>query len=216
MQKIEIFTETMEIVGKTVLSAIPIGGALVTCVWDSVKAHAAQRRLDEWKGLLEERLQSVEETLENIGNNELFSSTMMRATEIAIKTAETDKRVYLANAVRNSISVSLNESIVMMYLNMIDEYTAWHLKILNYFRNPAIMVEDHNYMMGSAMQPLLQVFPEMSDNKELVGKMVDDMQSSGILTKGSYMSTMMSSNGMLSERTTKFGNSFLDFIEEKK
>lgn len=57
-----------------------------------------------------------------------------------------------------------------------------------------------------------QVFPEMSDNKELVGKMVDDMQSSGILTKGSYMSTMMSSNGMLSERTTKFGNSFLDFI----
>lgn len=50
----------------------------------------------------------MEETLENIGENELFTSAMMRATDIAIKTAETAKREYLANAVYNSLYVTLD------------------------------------------------------------------------------------------------------------
>ena len=69
-----------------------------------------------------------------------------------------------------------------------------------------------NYYMGSAMQPLLVAFPQMSDKKELIKKIVEDMQASGLLAKGSYLSTGMTAQGMVAKRTTKFGDDFLEFI----
>ena len=37
--------DAVEISAKTALSCIPIGGALITNVYDSVKSHCAQKRL---------------------------------------------------------------------------------------------------------------------------------------------------------------------------
>jgi len=218
MTKKEIASEGVEIAGKILLSAIPIGGVLATCVWDSIKAHSVQYRLDEWKRVIEDRLTNVERTLEDIGGNELFASAMMRSTDIAIKTAESDKREYLANAVYNSLEIHINESIMMMYLNMLEEYTVWHIKILNYFRNPLACerVNANNYMMGSAMGPLLQVFPELIEKKEIVNKIVKDFQKDGLLSEGSYLTGTMTNSGMVAARTTVWGNEFLEFITENK
>ena len=41
--------DALEIAAKAALSVIPVGGTLITCVWDSIKANCAQNRLDEWK-----------------------------------------------------------------------------------------------------------------------------------------------------------------------
>lgn len=213
MNKKDIAIESIEIAGKTVLSAIPIGGTLITSVWDSVKSHSAQKRLDEWKEAIEVRLQNVEHSLDEIGDNEIFTSTLIKATEVAIRTADLDKRTYLANAVYNSINVSAEESVIMIYLNMLEEYTAWHLKILHYFQNPTSMIKaELNYCTGSAMQPLLSTFPEMADKKNLVKKIIDDMQADGLLVKGSYIGTTMTAQGMVAKRTTEFGDEFLKFI----
>ena len=52
-----------EVVAKTLLSEIPFGGALITAVWDSVKSHCAEKRLNNWKQLMEERLARLHITL---------------------------------------------------------------------------------------------------------------------------------------------------------
>ena len=39
--------EIVEVAAKTALSVIPVGGALLTAVWDSDKGNAAQKRMDE-------------------------------------------------------------------------------------------------------------------------------------------------------------------------
>ena len=88
--------EVAEITAKTVLSTIPVGGALVTCIWDSIKANVANRRMEDWKKQVEEKLCDLNSSLEDIGSNELFASAMMKATDIALKTAEDEKRQYLA------------------------------------------------------------------------------------------------------------------------
>lgn len=93
--------DVVSIAAKTALSAIPIGGTLITCIWDSVKSNAAQKRLDEWKRMLEERLSKVETTLDDIGINELFTSCIMKATDAALRTSQSEKRTYLADAVFN-------------------------------------------------------------------------------------------------------------------
>ena len=213
MKKNEIALEIGEITGKTLLSLFPVGGTLVTCVWDSIKSHSVQKRMDEWTNLIENRLCTIEKTLEEIGDNEVFASAMMRATEIAIKTAEREKLEYLANAVKKTVEIDINESVVMMYMHMIDEYTAWHLKILEYFRNPKKYVSDCNCSIGSAIYPLLQAYPDMTGNGELVEKIVYDMQNSGLLTKGDFLRVCMSASGMLAKRTTKLGDDFLIFLE---
>lgn len=216
MGKKEMALETVEITGKTLLSVIPVGGTLVTCVWDSIKAHAAQKRLDDWKNKVEKKLTELEYDLDTIGENELFTSAMMRATDIAIKTAEVEKRRYLANAVENSIKIPIEESVLMIYLDLLDKYTAWHLKILRYFNNPKDFkeVDVENVMMGAADVALKQVYPEIMKDEELVNKIVNDLQMDGMLQNGSYMTASMTKDGIVASRTTKMGQDFLKYITE--
>ena len=210
--KSEIAKEILEITAKTALSAIPIGGALMTCVWDSIKNNSVEKRLMEWRNLVEERLNILQCSLEEIGSNENFASAIMKTTEIAIKTAEFKKREYLANAVKNSIETNVNESIMMIYIRMLDEYTTMHIKILAYFANPQKYVDNCEYCMASAMEPLVKAYPEMNDYQDLIGKIVKDLQQDGLLTTGSYMNSTMTQNGMYAKRTTTLGDNFLKFI----
>ena len=76
--------DTLEIVGKTALSAIPVGGALATSVYDTVKANCLSKRQEKWRTALEERLVKLENTLEEIGNDEsesLEDSTLDETNE---------------------------------------------------------------------------------------------------------------------------------------
>ncbi len=214
MERKELLNEITEIGAKTLLSVIPIGGTLLTCIWDSIKANSANRRLEDWKKQVEEKLCDLNLTVDDIGNNELFASAMMKATDIALKTAEDEKRQYLASAVKNSTMASIDESIMMIYLDLLDKYTLWHIRILHLFRNPKNFeqVNVGSVMMGPASIVVKQVYPEIAKTNELLDKIVKDLQNDGVLTEGSYMHTTMTSDGIAASRTTKLGNDFLSFI----
>ena len=214
MNKKELLQESAEITAKTLLSAIPFGGTLITCVWDSIKAHAVGRRMEDWKNQIEEKLSTLDYSLESIGENKLFTSAMMKATDIALKTAENEKRQYLANAVKNSASASIEESVMMIYLDLLDKYTLWHIRLLHLFSNPKEFqqVNVGNIMMGSASIVVEQVYPEIAKEKALLDKIVKDLQIDGMMAEGSYMHAGMTANGVVASRTTELGNSFLNFI----
>lgn len=211
--KIISLEDIIEISSKTVLSAIPIGGTLINAVWDSVKGNVAQRRLDEWKELIEDRLSKLEITLNEISSNEKFATAMFYATESAIRTSEKYKREYLANAVLNSISTDIDESIMMIYLNLIEKYTTCHIKIIDFFddplKHPNISVE--RYYMGSPLKVLFDVYSELSSNQEFVNKIIKDLYNDGILNTDN-MNCTMTASGMVSKRTTLLGHGLIDFI----
>ena len=212
IKTIDIF----EIAGKTALSVIPVGGTLITCVWDSIKANCAQKRLDEWKKLLEDRLTTVELTLDEAGNSECFTTAMMKATDSAIKTMENEKRRYLANAVLNSLTCTTDESIMMMYFDLVDRYTLWHIKVLDFFSNPTKFreVSASKYYMGSPVEPLTSVYPELKGNYEFIDKIVRDLYADKLMDTDSINCTM-TSQGMVASRTTSWGNQFISFITQK-
>lgn len=214
MNEVELAKECVEITTKTLLSAIPVGGTLITCIWDSIKAQSANRRMDDWKAQIEDKLRNLDISLENIGNDEVFTSAMMKATDSALKTAEDEKRQYLANAVRNSIEANIEESIMMIYLDLLDKYTIWHIRILNLFYNPKVFsqIDVSDIMMGSASVVVEQVYPEIAKEKNLLDKIVKDLQSDGMMVEGSYMYAGITANGIVSSRTTDLGNKFLMFI----
>jgi len=213
----DIVFDSVEIAGKTFLSVIPIGGPLVTYVWDAVKSHTLQKRMDEWKALIEDRLSSVEATLEDIGNNELFASAIIKATESALKTAERSKREYLANAVKNTIYFSVDESKLMVFLDLVDKNTAWHLKVLDYFRDPSCGKKnrvDEDVMLGSITMVMKKELPEIFEDVSMLEKIVYDLQNDGLLKRGDFLYTTMSPKGIMSSRTTPLGNEFLDYISK--
>lgn len=214
MEKKELLGESAEIIAKTLISAIPLGGTLITCIWDSIKANAANRRMEDWKKQIEEKICELDCTIEDIGNNDLFASAMMKATDIALKTAEDEKRKYLASAVKNSATASIDESVMMIYLDLLDKYTLWHIRILHLFRNPRDFEQVHveGIMMGSASIVVEQVYPDIAKEKELLDKIVKDLQNDGMMAEGSYMHAGMTSNGVAASRTTELGNKFLKFI----
>ena len=212
MGKKEVVKNIVEVAAKTALSAIPIGGTLASSTWDALKEHALNKRLDDWQDKIESRLSNIEATLEEIGSNELFATTMIQATEQAIKVSSEKKRDYLANAVLNSISINVEESIILIYMDMLSRYSELHIKILKYFNNPrAYSIEENNYYMGSAKDPLFDVFPELRDREALVDRVVKDLFNDGVMNSDN-LNVMMTSQGMFASRTTRLGREFLMFI----
>lgn len=69
--------DVLEVAGKTALSVIPVGGALVTAVYDVVKGNILQKRQEKWKDMIENRLSKLETTLEDIGENEAFATMLI-------------------------------------------------------------------------------------------------------------------------------------------
>lgn len=104
MSKKEAILDVAEIAGKTAISLIPVGGALATAIYDTVKGNALAKRQEQWMRTLEDRISKIEETLESIGNNELFTTALVKATELAMRTSREEKMSYLANAVISSLA----------------------------------------------------------------------------------------------------------------
>lgn len=207
--------EAVEISAKTALSVIPVGGALLTGVWDSIKSNCAQKRLQEWQTLVEDRLSKLDTTLEDVGANENFTSAMFQATELAIKTSERAKREYLANAVLHSLSCPFEESVVMMFFSMIGKYTLWHLKILDFFQNPTKFdgVNESKYYIGSPKTVLFDVYPELKSKESYVDRIVKELYADGLMNTENLNCTMTSS-GMVASRVSHIGEDFIKFITE--
>lgn len=213
MEERESSSEIIEIAAKTALSTIPVGGALISLIWDSVEENALRKREEDWKQLIEERVRKLECTVNDLGNDESFTSALLIATEIAAKTAEKEKKKYLANAVANSVKTEVNENKMVIFLSLMDKYTSWHIRLLDYFRNPTLKgVKRSDHYMGSPIIPIRNLYPDICAEEGIVEKIVKDLQNDGVLRNGDFLNVTMTSDGMAASRTTKLGNEFLDYI----
>ena len=211
MSKKDIVLGSVEIIGKTIVSSIPIGGTLITCVWDAVKSGCLEKRQKQWMERLEKRLANVETTLDDLGENNLFTTALVKATELAMKTSREEKLDYLANGVANSLSSDLDEEKLMVFLDLLDRYTISHIKIIYFFNQPRRFESAESYLrsMGSPKTPLFHVYPEL--NNELFPKIYKDLYFDGMVTLENLNMTM-TGTGMVAKRTTSIADEFLKFI----
>lgn len=203
--------DVVEVAGKTALSAIPIGGALVTAVYDIVKGNVLQKRQNKWKEMIEERLSKLEVSLENLGENETFATMLIKTTELAMKTNKEEKLTYLADALEKSINYSVDEDKLIMFMSFVEKYTTAHIKILNFFNDPCKFdgIKDSDYYMGSPSTPLFKVYPEVAPLRD---KCINDLYNDGLMNTQSINVTM-TGQGMVAKRTTALGDEFLSFLK---
>src|SRR5690554_3700290 len=208
---------------KAGLGSIPVLGSAATELFGLVVTPPLDKRRQEWMNEVAEKLKALEENNQvdysKLSQNEQFIDTIIQATTIAIKTSEKEKIVALRNAVTNTaLDEAPEKTKSQIFLNLVDSFTVWHLKILTFFDNPKAWFQragqsPPNLMMGNMFSVLKSAYPSLAGQDELVDLIWNDLHNAG-LHNTSGLKTMMSGDGALAERTTELGKEFIQFISQ--
>jgi hypothetical protein len=211
---------------KAGLSTIPVYGGAVTNLLANIIPAPLEKRRTKWFIDFDKRLQLLEETVEGfsskrLAENEIFISMFFYATNIAIRTHQEEKLEALRNAITNSIlHPEIDESLQLMFLNLVDRYTPWHLIILQFLDNPRQYGESRgikypSWSSGGGAAVLEATFPQLKNKREFYDQIVKELFSNGMLDSDTFLHTTMTDQGMFASRTTEMGKQFLDFITLK-
>ena len=211
--------DTAHLVARGILSIIPGAAEL----FEHFVSPPLEKRRLKWMEEVSEVLRDLEAnrgiTLEELQSNDNFVDTMLRATQVAIRNSRVEKRIALRNALVNAaIPDSLEPPMQTMFLDWIDIFTVWHIKLLQLFHEPAkhSVLQEYGHrkeLVGGLAILLEKVYPELHGQRELYDQFWRDLYSRGLVDTESLHSTI-SEKGILASRTTKLGKAFMSYILE--
>lgn len=218
----KILGDVAHTIARAGLSAIPVVGRSASVLFSELITPPLVRRRDKWIESIGEGLKKLEETVEDFNieelkDNEMFITTVMHATQVAIRNHQKERLEALRAAVLNSTSPNApEEDLQLMFLNWIDELTPWHLRILKFFEEPKAWPQKHgitlpNRPMGAPAHALEDAFPELRGQRDFYDQIIKDLYSKG-LTHIESLHVTMTGQGMYASRTTEIGKQFIEFI----
>lgn len=210
---------------RAALSAIPFVGGAAVELFNRLLAPPIQRRRDAWLNVLAERIAKLEQegriNVEELQNNDEFVSTVMQASQVAIRNHQQEKLDALRNAVLNTaIGQSPDDSKREMFLGFVDAFTVWHLRILSFLTKADDQMRDRPVrlsLQGGAMRELNEAicgeYPNLKGQDSFIYRVMSDLdQSSLTMSSGKYQQFLNDHNECL----TDLGDEFLRFISEPK
>lgn len=213
--------DTTHTVIKVGLSTIPLLGGPAAEIFAAVVTPPLTKRRDEWVESIANELKKLEEKvdgfkIENLAKNEVFITTVMQATQSAIRNHQQEKLEALRNAVINTALSTIDENINMIFLNFIDTLTPWHLKILKLFNDPVEWGKQNgitwpNWSAGGASMLLEHALPELKGRREFYDQIARDLYIRGLWNSES-LHGMTTSHGLFGSRSTAMGKNFIRFI----
>ena len=143
------------------LAAIPSFGGPLTELLESIVQDPAAARRDKWIRTVSEHLQEQLDkglvTVDSMRDDPRVVSAILELTQAAVRTHDEDKLEHLRNAVRNIAvkSVSFDEVLESVLINIAGQLPPIHFKVLLYAENP-------NF--GHAQKTLITDIPELGNN----------------------------------------------------
>ncbi len=203
------------------LGTIPVIGSLASEIFGLVVTPPLEKRRAEWMNEVAEKLKELENKQEidfdKLKENEQFIDVVLQATTFALKTSEKRKIECFRNAIINTaLGDSPEKTRSQIFLNQLDKFTTWHILILDFIDSPNKWFEKNSktppsLIMGSLYSLIIDAFPELKGQDELLNIIWSDLESTGFHNSGN-LKTMMSGNGVFSNRTSKIGKEFIKFI----
>jgi hypothetical protein len=208
---------------KGALGSVPVLGAAASEIFSTIITPPLEKRRIEWMNQVASRLDELEKlnqiSFEELMNDDHFIDVVIQTTSLVLKTSEKEKIEAYKNALINtSLNFEIEETISKIYINQLENFTVWHLKIIKLIDNPKeyfekLGINPQTNISGSLSQIIFQAFPELKTQKELLDVIWSDLKSAGFHNSGEVQSSMSGSNVLMS-RTTQFGKKFIEFIEE--
>jgi len=213
-------------VAKGILSEIPLAGGLASEIFNLVIAPPLTKRRDKWMETIAEGLKDLESKIEgfkveNLANNDSFITTVMHATQSALRNHQEEKLNALRNAVLNAATPNApEEDLQLMFLSFVDTLTSWHIRILKFFDDPTRWGKEQNIKyrdleFGAPAHILEDAFPELKGRRDFYDLLVRDLYSMGLMSIET-LHTTMTKQGIFAPRTTDIGKKFIGFIEFRK
>ena len=203
------------------LGTIPIIGSLATEIFGLIVTPPLYKRRAEWMNEVAEKLRELENNqkidFNELAENEQFIDVVLQATAFALKTSEKKKIDCFRTALLNTATGnSPDKTKSQIFLNQLDKFTFWHIIILDFINSPRNWFKTKgktppSYMSGSLHSLIIEAFPELKNQDELLDIIWDDLKLTGFHKTGG-LKTMMTGDGVLSDRTSSLGKEFLDFI----
>ncbi|MBC8357946.1 MAG: hypothetical protein ISS41_09815 [Candidatus Aminicenantes bacterium] len=207
------------------LAGVPFVGGVAAEFFELVIKPPHTKRLKEWMESIAEDFEKLKEQvegfkIEDLANNEMFTTTILHATQVAIRNHQKEKLEALRAAVLNSSSSNApEENLQLMFLNFVDELTPWHLRILNFFNNPKEWGEKHgiNYDLldlrfgYSSVKVLIKIFPQLLEKQEFCEIIIRDLLSKKLLS-GEALDRVLPEDHIFTSSTSDFGKQFIQFI----
>jgi hypothetical protein len=169
-----------------------------------------------------EILKTVSElTPEKLSQSDVFVTTALHASQIAIRTHQDEKLEALKNAVVHAALPSAPaDSIQQIFLNYVDQFTPWHLAILSFFDGPEAWLQAKSIPkpargFGSRAALLENFFPDLSGARGLYDLIVRDLHAAGLMSAES-LHGMITTAGAWQKLTTPVGSTFLEFISSTR
>lgn len=199
---------------KAGLSMVPFVGGLAVELFQYVIQPPLEKRREEWMCEIGERLLKLEEqglNLEELQGNEHFVSTVMLASQAALRTHSQEKLAALRNAVINvAEGRSPEETRLHLLLRFVDELSEVHLRILNLAHSPA---RPQGLYIGGWDTVLEYHIPSLVGQKEISKLLWNDLYVRGLVKQATLYGTRFERE-MKERQTTDLGKDLLGFISE--
>ena len=177
---------------EAVFSLVPGGSQLFNLVLSS----PLSKRRDAWLNALAERVAKLEQEgrvkIEDLRNNDEFISTIMQASQVAIRNHQQVKLDALRNAVINAaVGRSPDDAKREMFLGIVDTFTIWHLRVFVFLADPTQGIDakqlNQDLTTGSfndVIDVLQGAFSDLADQREFILKILDDLGRGGLILSG--------------------------------
>lgn len=172
-------------------------------------------RCENFVGLLNESLKKLDDTiLKDLSSNELFITTLLHILPAAVKTHQIKKLEYLRNVVINSIIGNHEKYEILMFLEIINNFTVWHFQLMELLDDPDKWATDNKIRRDFSTMDMMAIlntaFPGIS--KTFLRKIWDDLYHQGLIESGDILNTSMGGPNLIYNRTKELGIDFASFI----
>ena len=128
---------------------------------------------------------------------------------------EKEKIDYFINCVKSGYSSFIDNSMKMLFLSKLSEYSNAALELLNYL-SITHYVKQNNYIEGqiSVEDAIINGLPKFGEKREFLRVLLKQLQNDGFIREIKF-NECESESVAKGKRTTNFGDEFLEYIKEK-
>ena len=148
--------------------------------------------------------------------------TLLYATQVAMRTHQKEKLDFFRNAVINTaLNPEIDENLQLLFINLVDRYTLWHLIILQISANPRKYAERNGikypfWTLDDSEDKIEIHFKDFKVSNTLFDHINKELKSDGLVQSDSYFFRGIPEEELYRPRLTEWGKQFLQFINNPK
>lgn len=187
----------------------PISAAF-NAIYDEVKESVLTKRAEKWKSEVINRLEKLEIEYDSLIGSGAFATSLIKTSEMAVKTDSDEKRAMLADALINTVAYNFDETKILTFLPLIEKYTVLHIQIIRYLHEDYKKERFLNNLVPTFMVLFKMKFSEVDES--YLKKAVKDLQNDYLVEEFKDDSKIEFWNTRF-ELLTKLGNDFYDYLK---